>query len=87
MISFRTSAYQKLCVRHGIREAADQELLARFLHDLGVMLNYSDRMPLENTHILNPRWVTDGVYALVLSDELKAAGGILTGSLMAAWKD
>src|SRR5439155_21299484 len=46
------------------------------------MLNYSDRLPLEQTHILKPRWVTEGVYALALSEEMKKAGGVLDERLL-----
>jgi internalin A len=75
--------YQKLCVEKRVNDPEDQKLLARFLHDLGTMLNYGERMPLfEDTHILNPAWVTDGVYAVVLSQQLKDSGGVLSENLL-----
>ncbi len=75
--------YQRRCVAQGISDPEDQKLLADYLHDLGTMLNYGDRMPLEQTHILNPGWVTEGVYAVVLAKELEAAGGEFDDRLLA----
>jgi internalin A len=75
--------YQELCVAQGIIDSEDQKLLARFLNDLGTMLNYADRMPLEQTHILNPAWVTEGVYAVVLSPQLRDAEGVFDEQLLA----
>ena len=75
--------YQSVCEMHGVQDIDDQVVLARFLNDLGTMLNYSDRIPLEKTSILNPRWVTEGVYALILSDELRQSNGVLDELLVA----
>lgn len=77
------AGYQVLCRERGIGDDEDQKLLAGYLHDLGTMLNYADRMPLEDTHILNPTWVTEGVYAVVLSGPLKEAGGVFDERLLA----
>lgn len=74
--------YTELCRKYGVNDEDDQELLADFLHALGTMLNYSDRLPLEQTNILKPGGVTDGVYAVALSPELKAARGIIDEHLL-----
>ncbi|MEO7932589.1 MAG: COR domain-containing protein [Chthoniobacterales bacterium] len=74
--------YQQRCLAAGIADAEDQQLLAIFLNDLGTMLNYADRMPLENTHILNPKWVTEGVYAVVLAKELATNEGVFDDALL-----
>ena len=51
------------------------------MHDLGTVLNFyqgdETHYELEETHILNPEWVTQGVYALLNSDPLKKANGVL----------
>jgi internalin A len=75
-------AYQTLCATKSVIDPEDQKLLADFLHDLGTMLNYSNRLPLEETHILNPAWVTQGVYAVVLAPELRDTGGVLDERLL-----
>ena len=74
--------FQKVCREKEVEEKEDQEMLAGFLHDLGTMLNFSSLMPLEDTSILNPRWVTEGVYALILSSELVASHGIMDEGLV-----
>src|SRR5262249_20436679 len=61
-------AYQHLCAGHGIAEAVSQETLVGFLHDLGIVVNFRDNPRLSHTHVLNPSWVTNGIYKL-LNDE------------------
>ncbi|MDQ3815539.1 MAG: hypothetical protein M3347_16605, partial [Armatimonadota bacterium] len=79
------AAFQELCAAKGVTDPDDQKLLADYLHDLGTMLNYSDRVAYEKTHILNPEWVTNGVYALsIWKAELDKTGGILTDSRVSA---
>ena len=77
------SEFIELCKKSGIQEPDDQTFLVRLLHELGTMLNYADRMPLEDTHILDPTWVTEGVHAIVLSEDLMAQGGILKEDFVA----
>src|SRR5262249_9453217 len=61
-------AYQHLCAGHGIAGAVSQETLVGFLHDLGIVVNFRDNPRLSHTHVLNPSWVTNGIYKL-LNDE------------------
>ena len=35
--------------------------LVRFLHDLGIVVNFQDDPRLEDTNVLKPEWVTNGV--------------------------
>jgi internalin A len=61
-------AYQNLCAASSITAAADQKTLIGFLHDLGVVLNYqyTDNFTyLNETNVLNPEWVTSGVYDIL----------------------
>src|SRR5262249_7603623 len=58
-----------------------QTTLIRFLHDLGVVLNFNDEdnpYKLKDTTILNPEWVTDGVYAIINDNRLVQGRGVLT---------
>ena len=77
-------AYADLCTKHGIESEGDQALLLRFLHDLGSVLHFSDEdrpeFRLEDKHILNPEWVTGGVYRILNSSSLKEAHGVLKRS-------
>ena len=34
-------------------------------HGLGIALNYKDDPRLRDTHVLNPRWVTNGIYRIL----------------------
>lgn len=70
------SDYQKLCETENI-EGDKQQTLLGFLHDLGVVLNYRDDLRLSDTNILNPRWVTNGVYQILNSNSLFQQKGVL----------
>ncbi|MGK7942690.1 MAG: COR domain-containing protein [Crocosphaera sp.] len=57
--------YQNICQQQGISDLKEQRDLIRFLHDLGVVLNFQDDPRLKDTNILNPLWVTKGVYKIL----------------------
>ena len=57
--------YRALCTECGEKDAESQEDLATHMHNLGVALNYKDDPRLRDTHVLNPRWVTNGVYDIL----------------------
>ena len=54
------------------KDHEDQNNLAVVLHRLGVALNYREDIRLHDLHVLNPRWVTEGVYN-ILNHSLVAA--------------
>jgi internalin A len=54
-----------LCAKHGETDPAQQRLLARSLHQLGLALNYADDERLCDTTVLDPHWVTQGIYTLL----------------------
>jgi len=74
--------YKELCEKKGLNRQ-NQETLIGFLHDLGVVLNFSNisnnasNKELRDIHILNPKWVTNGVYQ-ILNHASLANNGILT---------
>jgi len=57
---------EPLCATHGEADVEAQERLAFYLHTLGIALNYRDDRRLQDTHVLNPRWVTNGIYKMGL---------------------
>ena len=57
--------YRALCASLGEPDESKQDSLAVILHALGVALNYADDLRLRDTTILNPRWVTNGLYTLL----------------------
>jgi internalin A len=67
-------SYVQLCVEAGIEHEAAQRTLARFLHDLGAALNFQDDRRLAGTHVLNPEWVTGGIYHILNADKLQENG-------------
>ena len=67
--------YRTICKRMGEETPSAQNELAQSLHTLGIALNYKDDPRLEHTHVLNPHWVTNGIYAILNSKKLKEQKG------------
>ena len=61
--------YIGICVTRKIPEEENQEQLIDLLHRLGLVLSFRNHPLLQSTNVLNPDWVTQGIYAL-LSDEI-----------------
>ncbi len=74
--------YEALCRQHGIAEESSQTTLVRFLHDLGIVLNFIDDDRVRDTSVLNPNWVTEGIYALLNSPALQKQYGLLPRNQM-----
>ena len=62
--------YQALCTTAEITTPEDQAILVEVLHDLGILLNYRNDPRLSETHVLNPEWVTSGVYDILNNHDL-----------------
>jgi internalin A len=65
--------YQTLCQASNITTESAQKNLIGFLHDLGVVLNYQDTDNytwLNETNVLNPEWVTSGIYDILNNHDL-----------------
>ncbi|HEV7404260.1 MAG TPA: COR domain-containing protein [Chthoniobacteraceae bacterium] len=71
------------CAERGVPERKDQEALAESLHDLGLMLAYRREEALRGFGVLNPQWVTNGIYAVLNAPALKEAGGRFTVDALA----
>lgn len=67
--------YRELCSENNIGILKHQEMLARYLNQLGIVLNYRNDPRLKDTHILNPHWVTNGIYKILNSKSLEEAKG------------
>ena len=67
--------YRVLCARLGEKDKEAQESLAGFLHRLGIALNYNDDPRLQDTHVLNPHWVTNGIYKILNAEKLERQKG------------
>lgn len=75
---FTQDEYLDLCETNNIQDEASRRTLISFLHDLGVVLHFQDDPRLEVLGILNPQWVTNGVYKILNSHELFQNQGNLT---------
>jgi small GTP-binding protein len=68
--------YKEICAKEDITDSSGQETLVEFLNDLGIILHFKD-LELQDTNVLNPEWVTEGVYKIINSDRLAEDKGIL----------
>jgi len=74
--------YLDLCSENEVSDETSQRTLIGFLHDLGVVLHFQDDPRLEALGILNPQWVTNGVYKILNSHALFQNKGVLTTSML-----
>ena len=76
--------YKKLCEKFGEDRADAQADLASILHALGLALYFGKDPRLHDTRVLNPGWVTGGVYAVIRSKLVEGRGGQLLLSNMSS---
>ena len=70
--------FQEVCTRTSGRAIPDAHSLGWiYLHDLGIALNYKDDPRLRETHVLNPHWVTGGIYRILNAKILVSRKGEL----------
>ncbi len=69
--------YHDVCTKNGESDRKGQDYLAYHLHNLGIALNYMDDPRLRDMHILNPQWVTNGIYAIINSKKVGKQDGVL----------
>lgn len=72
-----SAAYEQICHEYQIDKALSQNVLLNFLHDLGVLVNFDKLLQYCDMQILNPLWLTNGVYRVMNSTIVAAAKGIL----------
>jgi internalin A len=72
-----SAEYRKVCAAKGVTRQFSQDVLLKFLHDLGVVINF-DKLKNFDTQILNPLWLTNGVYRVINSKIVaEDTGGLL----------
>jgi internalin A len=74
-ISFKE--YRKFCAKLGEKDTDAQERLAGFLNALGIALNYRTDPRLRDETVLNPHWITKGVYQIITNKALRERQGEL----------
>jgi internalin A len=67
--------YREVCSENGVPEIRYQEMLARYLNQLGIVLNYRNDPRLKHTHVLKPHWVTEGIYKILNSKKFEERHG------------
>ncbi|MDI9395672.1 MAG: COR domain-containing protein [Euryarchaeota archaeon] len=73
--------YQNMCLEENIGDKSSQNTLVGFLNDLGVIVHFKD-ISLLDMHVLEPRWITEGIYKIINSETLVKRGGNLRFSLL-----
>jgi internalin A len=63
------SDYELICQQNQIDDFLSQNTLIELLHQLGIVLSFRDDARLAEMGVLNPEWVTNGVYK-ILNDNL-----------------
>lgn len=58
--------YHIACEKNGVLRQFSQDVLLQYLHDLGVIINFRSLKNFD-TQILNPLWLTNGVYRIINS--------------------
>ncbi|MCL2860945.1 MAG: GTP-binding protein [Firmicutes bacterium] len=62
--------YITLCRKHGIVENSERQGLLDWFNDLGVSISYhNDKKTtrIEDFKVLNPQWITNAIYAIIMS--------------------
>jgi len=59
----------KICQENNVTDQSSQQTLLQYLNDLGVVL-YFKQLSLANIYILDPHWVTIGVYKIINSQKI-----------------
>jgi internalin A len=62
--------YRQICTDKRVSDDQSQKTLVGFLHDLGIALNFSEDPRLQQDSVLNPEWVTNGVYSILNDNAL-----------------
>lgn len=70
--------YTDLCQKCDEKDPVAQADLAAILHSLGLALYFGEDPRLHDTRVLNPGWVTGGVYAVIRSSFVAMNDGQLT---------
>nr|VFK67855.1 MAG: Ras of Complex, Roc, domain of DAPkinase [Candidatus Kentron sp. UNK]VFK71206.1 MAG: Ras of Complex, Roc, domain of DAPkinase [Candidatus Kentron sp. UNK] len=71
-------AFDELCAARGIEEGERRDELLSLLDKLGEVIHFPELYRAGfKEFLLNPRWLTQGVYRLLYSDTLRNAEGIL----------
>ncbi len=71
--------FKEICKSEGLDEK-QSDILDGYLHDLGVIIHFRDRVELKNMVILKPEWATDAVYKILDFKSVRQGEGVLLHS-------
>jgi small GTP-binding protein len=71
--------FKQICQSEGLNNK-QTDILDEYLHDLGVIIHFRDRLELRNMVILKPEWATKAVYKILGTHSILDRGGILLHS-------
>jgi small GTP-binding protein len=66
----------KICISERLDDK-NISLLDRYLHELGVILHFKDRIGLKNIVILKPKWATEAFYSILSTKSVRDREGVL----------
>jgi hypothetical protein len=72
----RYEEFKRICQSEGLNNK-QTDILDEYLHDLGVIIHFRDRLELRSMVILNPEWATKAVYKILDRHSILDRGGIL----------
>ncbi len=73
--------FEELCCDSGVTKKEHQDTLIGYLNNLGIAIHFK-QFDLRELHVLDPHWVTRGVYKILNSPDLKANKGLLDLELL-----
>jgi len=76
--------YEEICLENSVHDSKEQFTVIEFLHQLGVVLYFQNNPNLESMGVLNPEWVTTGIYKILTSPLLLEKNGELSIPLLHA---
>jgi GTPase SAR1 and related small G proteins len=71
------SRFLEICNEFGLRDKFEQKNAINFLHDLGLILHFED-INLSEYYVLDPYWITYGVYQILTSAYAGKEKGIVS---------
>jgi len=72
--------YFEICRNFEIEEEADQMLILRYFHLLGIVLHFGEDENLSDTLFLDPNWTVDAVYSVLADKEIEKSHGYIKRS-------
>lgn len=69
--------FSQVCQASGITFRTQQKVLVNFLNDLGIAIHF-DGLHMDDLHVLNPSWATNGVYRILNHPQAAEAKGLIS---------